>query len=136
MQHEHELITGTALRMKDSFVGRYLKDWWTLNIEKTWNGLREDECHLHQKQIFTARLALTKKVLRSNLYQTIKTSKRLAQMWKWNRTLLVRNSMGNSFDSDDDDEINSACCDPPGHPSVFDIDEDFVPLSLLDQTKK
>ncbi|XP_061197372.1 uncharacterized protein LOC133205550 isoform X2 [Saccostrea echinata] len=72
MQHEHELITGTALRMKDSFVGRYLKDWWTLNIEKTWNGLREDECHLHQKQIFTARLALTKKVLRSNLYQTIK----------------------------------------------------------------
>ncbi|XP_061194641.1 uncharacterized protein LOC133202784 [Saccostrea echinata] len=82
VQHEHELITETALRMKDSF-----------------------------------------------------TSKRLAQMWKWNRTLLVGNSMGNSFDSDDDDEINSAC-DPPGHPSVFDIDEDFVTLSLLDQTKK
>ncbi|XP_061169501.1 uncharacterized protein LOC133178843 [Saccostrea echinata] len=118
LQHEHELITETALRMKDSFVGKYLKDGWMLNIEKTWNGLREDECHLRQKQIFTARLALTRKVLRSNLYQAIKfcakkLKSRLIYIQMASSDVEVESDPfswefnGNSFDSDDDDEINS-----------------------------
>ncbi|XP_061190333.1 uncharacterized protein LOC133198224 [Saccostrea echinata] len=74
LQHEHELITDTetALRMKDSFRRRMSPS---------------------SEADFYCQAGFDQKGFEIKFISNYKNSKWLAQMWKWNRTLLVGNSM-------------------------------------------